>query len=139
MHIDKRNLLIQFHSGFKAEKEFFSLHLKIFPVTVYQKELGYFTVATHSLTLPVYCRYLLNPCFNELLDHFSKEHTLNQRAQRSTVPKQARQFFCQPPPCPSSTLLGFADYFWVVDGGTQAQGCLILCPGAYPNHTCFSA
>lgn len=53
---------------------------------------------------------------------------------------QARWFFClwlQPPPCPSSTLLGFADYFWVVDGGTQAQGCLILYPGGYPNHTCL--
>lgn len=56
MHTDKRNLYtFSFIVVLRQKKFFFSLHLKVFRVTVHQKVLGYFTVATHFLTLSVYC------------------------------------------------------------------------------------
>lgn len=87
-----------------------------FPVIVYQKVLGYFTVVTHSLTLSVYCRYLLNPCFNELLDHFRKEHMLNQRAQRKTVPNTGKVVFLPVASASSLPIFYTSGFCWLFLG-----------------------
>lgn len=123
MHVDKSNLYSFSFIVVLRQKNIFPLYLKIFPVTVYQEVLGYFTVAIHSLTLSVYCRYLLNLCFNELLDHFSKEHMLNQTAQRKTVPNTGKVVFL--PVAPASFLpiyytFGFCWLF--LDSGGRNTG-----------------
>lgn len=85
--------------------------------------LGYFTVAIHSLTSSVYCRYLLNLCFNELLYHSSKEHMLNQRAQRKTVPNTSKVVFLLVAPASSLPIFYTSGFCWLfLDSGLRNTG-----------------